>query len=962
MSRSNIPRQLPPLQQKRVGEGGEMPFGGYQQLSQPAEKKVDFANSNFDQQEAQEADEEEKLQPAPNHDSGMTYNNFMNDDLIYNCFSFGDRIGARINRLLHCDPPRRTFVDLLNKLEYEQIINPFSLSEKDKAQITPDRTVVVKIIGTSQLQMDTNIQHPFIRMHVINIKNGCYLYKPKNEDNQPREFTNAVYNYESNCITNIVDGERERVTCELELLTAFSTNFCDMRMATNSRAQWNEEILINIPADEFYKSDTIILFELLDFHPIYLQQHNSEFLDSDNFYRIAWGYARPNGLCRLHLGISKIQLYKYLFDTSKLKSVSRRESIPLVYFDFLWLDKVEYDAVLNVYLGTEAKPQFIEIYGKSQSTSVFEIERGDEEAKEKVKHSVVMEKVIEQRVEEITDQEKINLRRRRYLGDKEDHIPDKIAYKFASAPLGCYRLAFNKFGNYLACACTYRNSKTIIKLFDVETGQHFATYKGHRNIIHELQFSQNSQYLITVSSDYTAKVWSVPQHSGDIVNEEDSDLLQICQLQHPSFVYAGLFLMDNKMPVVATCCFDSRMRIWQFESNQSLQIIDEPIQQEIISYDGISFDQFDNLGNHRHPNCIVYDGVKCLYVGDSLGNIHFFDINLSGGSYIARRLSLIVIQEISGNAINSIQLMPPECQDLLIHTRDNCLRIVDFKSGDGKFHDHEVIYGTVNNRFFGSQSVKIACRSVSSPKGDYVLSGSEDGKPHLWSNLTQTLPTDLFQFNVIGPVADVAWNQGYHMIAVAGFGDEHPILVYVWEREGDLNFIEAKKLQDEIKIKNREQEDIIFNIQAKQTLNRFQQSIQAQGLFQPQLAQSSQIPFQPQSNYYQQQPGNQSKTGTQAGPFGSSGPFGQPQQSQVPFGQPQQSQVPFGQPQQSQTPFGQPQQQVPFGQPQAEPQSGPFGQPQQQGPFGQMPFQQQQQVPPNYPNTPYNANYQMPFS
>lgn len=42
------------------------------------------------------------------------------------------------------------------------------------------------------------------------------------------------------------------------------------------------------------------------------------------------------------------------------------------------------------------------------------------------------------------------------------------------------------------------------------------------------------------------------------------------------------------------------------------------------------------------------------------------------------------------------------------------------------------------------------------------------------------------------------------MIAVAGFGDEHPILIYVWEREGDLNFIEAKKLQDEIKIKHRE--------------------------------------------------------------------------------------------------------------------------------------------------------------
>lgn len=29
-------------------------------------------------------------------------------------------------------------------------------------------------------------------------------------------------------------------------------------------------------------------------------------LDSDNFYRIAWGYIRPNGLCKLHIGLSKI--------------------------------------------------------------------------------------------------------------------------------------------------------------------------------------------------------------------------------------------------------------------------------------------------------------------------------------------------------------------------------------------------------------------------------------------------------------------------------------------------------------------------------------------------------------------------------------------------------------------------------------------------------------------------------
>jgi len=79
-----------------------------------------------------------------------------------------------------------------------------------------------------------------------------------------------VYNYETNCITNIVDGERERKSCELELVTAFATNCTDMRTATNSRAVWNEEVLINVPSEILFNQDSVILFELLDFHPQFL--------------------------------------------------------------------------------------------------------------------------------------------------------------------------------------------------------------------------------------------------------------------------------------------------------------------------------------------------------------------------------------------------------------------------------------------------------------------------------------------------------------------------------------------------------------------------------------------------------------------------------------------------------------------------------------------------------------------
>lgn len=47
----------------------------------------------------------------------MMYSNYMNDDIIYNCFGLGDRFNARLNRILHCEPNRWTHVDKLLKVE-----------------------------------------------------------------------------------------------------------------------------------------------------------------------------------------------------------------------------------------------------------------------------------------------------------------------------------------------------------------------------------------------------------------------------------------------------------------------------------------------------------------------------------------------------------------------------------------------------------------------------------------------------------------------------------------------------------------------------------------------------------------------------------------------------------------------------------------------------------------------------
>lgn len=73
-------------------------------------------------------------------------------------------------------------------------------------------------------------------------------------------------------------------------------------------------------------------------------------------------------------------------------------------------------------------------------------------------------------------------------------------------------------------------------------------------------------------------------------------------------------------------------------------------------------------------------------------------------SYIANRISFILNPEMSGDAINCLRLVPPEMKDLLVHSRDNCLRLLEINSSEGKYSDTGASTGQIVGRFFGSTS------------------------------------------------------------------------------------------------------------------------------------------------------------------------------------------------------------------------------------------------------------------
>ena len=120
---------------------------------------------------------------------------------------------------------------------------------------------------------------------------------------------------------------------------------------------------------------------------------------------------------------------------------------------------------------------------------------------------------------------------------------------------------------------------------------------GHHDLIHDMHWAANDNYLVTASGDGSAKVWCLHDKDKDVSDslnytENDSRYLLCSPLMHPSFVYSAQIHPDpangqSGKLVVATACFDKKVRLWSChtldrhlspECFRELSIMDQPIQ------------------------------------------------------------------------------------------------------------------------------------------------------------------------------------------------------------------------------------------------------------------------------------------------------------------------------------------------------------------------------------------------
>lgn len=119
-------------------------------------------------------------------------------------------------------------------------------------------------------------------------------------------------------------------------------------------------------------------------------------------------------------------------------------------------------------------------------------------------------------------------------------------------------------------ACTKKYSKTVIKIADVEVGKVKIILRGHHDLIHDMSWSQDDNYLVSASADGGVKLWNLTQKETDYSQKmnylENDSFFFICQLPHSSYVYAAQIYpslsFSEQQLTIATACFDGKVRLW----------------------------------------------------------------------------------------------------------------------------------------------------------------------------------------------------------------------------------------------------------------------------------------------------------------------------------------------------------------------------------------------------------------
>lgn len=74
-------------------------------------------------------------------------------------------------------------------------------------------------------------------------------------------------------------------------------------------------------------------------------------------------------------------------------------------------------------------------------------------------------------------------------------------------------------GNYLIAACSKKKT-TILKVFDLNNGEHIMSLRGHRGVVYDMKTTTNETILVTAGSDHIVRIMNFPEFTGEFIDED----------------------------------------------------------------------------------------------------------------------------------------------------------------------------------------------------------------------------------------------------------------------------------------------------------------------------------------------------------------------------------------------------------------------------------------------------------
>ncbi|KAG7390952.1 Jouberin [Phytophthora boehmeriae] len=229
----------------------------------------------------------------------------------------------------------------------------------------------------------------------------------------------------------------------------------------------------------------------------------------------------------------------------------------------------------------------------------------------------------------------------------------------------------------------------------------------------------------------------------------------------PYFVYCATFLPRSNGDIVLTGASDGCLR---FRKESSIPKGYPEF--GILSVSSVAVNSI----------CAEPNGER-IFCGDARGDVTVWrrvPSQPAVDASISSCYELVKTIRTGQSNITSLQLHPRKAH-LLVHTQPNAIFQYELRS-----------YLLLNKSYAGVVCETLLVKSVFSPDGKLVISGSEDGVPRLFTSLHgRQLNRSVWGTHFFHdcPVLDVSWSPTTHMAAFCSYGGNHPIVVLAAYRD-----------------------------------------------------------------------------------------------------------------------------------------------------------------------------------